>query len=137
VSSTILGFDADVSFQYDGNGRTRFVVELVDGEDVGRIYFGNDVYPGPGVVDPNAALSMIAAIAHELGHFHRWRDHTELPLNQFTELDEALTSLDAVLRYPKLSDHDARALVRDALQRLQRHYLELVAEGEQAGDVTS
>lgn len=126
VGSTILGFGDEVSFKHDPTGATRFVVEEEEGEEVGRIYYGADVYPGPGVLDPNSALTMKAAVAHELSHFHRWNDRTELPLGEHTPLDEALTSLDAVLRYSsKLSEHEIQQLVRDAVHRLQTHRAEL------------
>jgi hypothetical protein len=63
------------------------------------------------VVDPNSALSMKAAVAHEISHFHRWRDQTELPLGVHRHLDEAMTSLDAALRFAaQLSAHDIQQL---------------------------
>jgi hypothetical protein len=58
--------------------------------------------------------------AEELTHYHRWRDRLELPVGDLDYLDEALTSLQAILRYEKqLSEHDVRQLVSDALQRIQ------------------
>lgn len=120
VTTTFVGLDPEVPFQLDPDGRTRFVVEDGDDGEVGKVYFGPDVYPGAGVADPNSALSMKAAVAHEISHFHRWRDATELPLGQFTHLDEALTSLDAALRFSKdLSPHEIGQLIRDAVHRLQ------------------
>jgi hypothetical protein len=63
---------------------------------------------------------MQAAAAHELCHFYRWRDQTEIVADQLEEIDEALTSLEAVLRFPReLSPHEVRQLVSDAIQRLQ------------------
>ena len=63
---------------------------------------------------------MRAAVAHELSHFHRWRDKTELNGEHLTEIDEALTSLDAVQRYQAhLNENEVRQLVADAMQRLQ------------------
>ena len=98
--------------------------------EVGVVYFGSDIYPGVGVADSNSALSMKAAVAHEISHFHRWQDKTELPLDTYRHLDEAMTSLDAALRFPKdLSDHDVHQLIRDALQRLTMHYAELTNPG--------
>jgi hypothetical protein len=44
-------------------------------------------------------------------------------------LDEALTSLQATLRYDRqLSDHDVRQLVSDAIQRLQLYVQGLEAD---------
>lgn len=129
VSNTFLGLDDEASFAYDEQGRTRFVVEKDDdGVDQGQIYFGPDVFPGPSVLDPNSALSMKAAVAHELSHFHRWNDRTELPVAEYTNLDEALTSLDAALRYASdLSAHEVQQLIRDAMQRLSMLHQELRA----------
>jgi hypothetical protein len=126
VTNTLLGYESNVAFRHDPHGRTRFVVETSEeGEDYGAIYFGPDVYPGRAVADPNSALSMTAALAHEVSHYHRWKDCTELPLDRLVHLDEAFTSLDAVLRFPALSPHDVAQLVRDALARLQLHAAEL------------
>src|SRR3546814_3722979 len=65
VTNTFVGLDQSVPFQLDEIGLTRFVVE--DGEEgpQGKVYFGPDVYPGPGVLDPNSALSMKAAVRSE------------------------------------------------------------------------
>jgi hypothetical protein len=121
VSTTFLGLDRTVPFKHDPAGRTRFVVEQDDsGDEVGIVYFGADVYPGANVVDPNSALSMQAAVAHEISHFHRWKDATELPLGEHVHLDEAQTSLDAALRFAAtLSAHEIQQLMRDSVQRLQ------------------
>ncbi len=83
-------------------------------------FSGPDIYPGRGIVDPNSALSLDAAAAHELAHYYRWRDKTELPAtDRMTPLDEALTSMDAILRYERhLKPHDIRMLVSDAVQRI-------------------
>jgi hypothetical protein len=128
VSNTFLGLDAIVPFQHDPSGHTRFVVEIdeEDGAEVGKVYFGPDIYPGGSVADPNSALSMKAAVAHEISHFHRWQDRTELPDGILVHLDEAQTSLDSVLRFGGLlSPHEIQQLVRDAIQRLQLCRLEL------------
>jgi hypothetical protein len=61
---------------------------------------------------------MQAAAAHEISHYHRWKDKTQIDDPDHHELDEAFTSLDAFLRFPELSDHERRQLVGDALQRL-------------------
>jgi hypothetical protein len=128
VGQTFLGLDPSVPARHDSKGHTRFAVEFDDGQEVGIVYYGADVYPGPAVVDPNAALSMQAAAAHEISHYHRWLDNTELPLGVHAHLDEACTSLDAVLRFSEnLSPHEINQLVRDALQRLSLHRADLGA----------
>jgi len=84
------------------------------------VTFGEDIYPGNAVLDPNASLSMLAAVAHEVTHFNRWRDKTEIDDARLESIDEALTSLDAILSFPRqLNDRDVRQLVADAIQRLQ------------------
>jgi hypothetical protein len=120
VFNTFLGLERNVSVRYEPNSRTVFRVPALEGEEECEITFGEDVYPGAGVVDPNSSLSMLAAVAHEVTHFHRWRDKTEIVADELVEIDEALTSLEAILRFPRnLNDHDIRQLVADAIQRLQ------------------
>jgi hypothetical protein len=115
-----VGLDGFVPFQHDPAGRTRFLVRVEDGHEVGRVYFGSDIYPGGSVADPNSSLSMKAAVAHEMSHFHRWQDLTELPLGVHEDLDEALTNLDAALRFSKhLSESEILNLIRDSILRLQ------------------
>jgi hypothetical protein len=134
VTNTFLGLDRTVPFQYDATGRTRFVVEEEDDEEVGRVYFGRDIYPGRGVLDPNSVLPMKAAVAHEISHFHRWQDRLELPLGVHRHLDEGLTSLDAALRFSdQLTAHEIQQLIRDAVQRLQLHRATLDAEAGNTG----
>jgi hypothetical protein len=71
------------------------------------------------VVDPNSALSLDAAAAHELTHYHRWKDKTAISDLQLEHIDEALTSLQAIGRYSRqLSESDVHGLVADAIQRL-------------------
>jgi hypothetical protein len=90
-----------------------------DGTEYGMIVFGPDIFPGTNALDPNSELSMKAAAAHELSHYHRWRDSTELVKGH---LDEALTSLDAALRFSsQLSTYEVLQLVRDAVKRLSLH----------------
>lgn len=130
VANTFYGLDSQAPVQHDPDGPTRFVIEDENGEEFGRIYFGSDIYPGASVGDPNSALSMRAAAAHELSHFHRWNDQTELPLGVHRHLDEAQTSLDAALRYAgDLSAHEIQQLIRDAFQRLQMHRQEVGMDG--------
>ena len=122
-----MGFDKHVNARYEPTARTAFRVSEEDsGEKYGEIVFGPDIYPGPSVIDPNSALSLDAAAAHELTHFHRWKDKTALPKDLMEHLDEALTSLQAVMRYDRqLSEHDVRQLICDAIQRLQLYIREL------------
>lgn len=120
VAQNFIGLDGTVPFQHDPDGHTRFAVVDEGGVDVGRVYFGPDIYPGQAVADPNSALSMKAAVAHEISHFHRWQDQTELPDGEHPHLDEAMTSIDASLRFAgQLSAHEIQQLIRDALQRIQ------------------
>lgn len=138
VTNTFLGLDSEVAFQHDETGYTRFVVETEDGEEVGRVYFGPDIYPGPSVLDPNSALSMKAAVAHEISHFHRWKDRTELDLGVHRNLDEGLTSLDAALRFAgPLSPHEIQQLIRDAMQRLQLHRVTLRGDSAALPDLAA
>jgi hypothetical protein len=119
VANTFIGLLHDVVARYDEHGCTRFEL-LNDGDGTyGCIFFGADIYPGTAMAFANSALGMKAAVAHELCHLHRWEDRTELPIGEFRHLDEALTSLEAALRYgPKLGDLAVSELVRDAMQRL-------------------
>jgi hypothetical protein len=113
--------EAGVNARYDAAAITAFHVvrDNNSGQEYGEILFGPDIYPGRSVVDPNSMLSLEAAAAHELAHYHRWRDLRELPSGMMTYLDEALTSLEAVLRYERhLSEHDIRLLISDAVQRV-------------------
>jgi hypothetical protein len=128
VVSTFRGLGGlYVNAVLDASGFTRFVPEEDEDEgEVGKIYFGPDIYPGTSVIDPNSALSMPAAVAHELSHLARWRDKTEYPLGFYRHLDEAMTSLDAALRYwNNLGVDDVQTLVRDAMQRIQLQFAEL------------
>jgi hypothetical protein len=127
--NTFLGLDQYVNVRYEEGGRTVFRIDRDEsGEEYGEIVFGPDVYPGRSVMDPNSALGLQAAAAHELTHYHRWKDKTEFPNPSMGHLDEALTSLQAILRYDRqLCDHDVRQLVSDAIQRLQLYVQDLEA----------
>jgi hypothetical protein len=124
VSSTFLGLDPDVrSVRYDEGSRTVFRVVAAEasdtGEEFGEIVFGPDIYPGGNIANPNANLSMRAAAAHELAHYHRWLNRTELDGDNLVHLDEAMTSLEAVQRYGHRLDYtDIIQLIGDALHRL-------------------
>lgn len=119
--NTFLGLESAISARYEENERTVFNVGREEsGEKYGEIIFGPDIYPGRSVIDPNSALSLKAAVAHELTHYHRWADKTALPHDFMEHLDEALTSLQAIMRYERhLGEHDIRQLILDAIQRLQ------------------
>jgi len=120
ATNTFLGLDSTAPVRYEEGARTAFRVTVEEVEEVVEIVFGPDLYPGIGVADPNSSLSMQAAAAHELSHYYRWRDRTEIVNDQLYEINEALTSLEAILRFPReLNDHDIRQLVADAIQRLQ------------------
>lgn len=134
VSNTFLGMEERVNTYYDEQALTAFRVVVPDyGEQYGEIVFGPDIYPGTGVLDPNSALSIDAAAAHELTHYHRWRNMTALQEPALEHVDEAQTSLEAILRYDDhLTGNDVRQLVRDALQRLQL-YVAVVRGGPDQG----
>lgn len=126
VVATFRGLQTDVpledqcDFRHEPNAATHFEPQTgEDGSAFGMVIFGPDIYPGTGALDPNSELSMKAAAAHELSHYHRWRDTTELAIGH---LDEALTSLDAALRYSRqLSAHEIQQLIRDAVKRISLH----------------
>ncbi len=124
--NTFLGLDSTVVVRHDPTVQTGFRVSHDEsGEEFGEVVFGPDIYPGRAIVNPNAALSLDAAAAHELAHYYRWRDKTELPVDTMTPLDEALTSLEAILRYEQhLKSHDVRMLVSDAVQRISMYIAE-------------
>jgi hypothetical protein len=122
VVNTFLGLEKNVNVRYEEGSRTvfRVAVEEQSGTQYGEIVFGPDIYPGGNIIDPNSALSIDAAAAHELTHFHRWKDKAALT-DEFSEhIDEALTSLEAICRYDRhLSESDKLQLACDAIQRLK------------------
>jgi len=120
VVNTFLGLDSEANFRHAAGEATRCRVIVEGGDVVCEIVFGADIFPGKNVIDPNSSLSMRAAAAHELSHFHRWKDKTEIDGDHLMEIDEALTSLDAIQRYHRhLNENEIRQLVADAMQRLQ------------------
>lgn len=135
ATNTFLGLDRNVNARYENGVRTAFWVREGElGEEYGEIVFGPDIYPGRSVVDPNSALSLDAAAAHELTHYHRWKDKTLLQ-DSTEHLDEALTSLQAIMRYDRqLSEQDVRQLISDAIQRLQLYVRELETAREDGGE---
>jgi len=136
--NTFLGLENQIPVRHEAGAKTRCRSGVTaQGEAYAEIVFSADIYPGPGVVDPNSSLSMQAAAAHELTHYHRWKDKTELLDADLVEIDEALASLEAILRYPKqLNDHEVRQLVADAIQRLQMHAQRKSAQPAAAGPKT-
>lgn len=125
--NVFLGLDNGVNARYEGGGRTRFVTTIDEvGEEFGEIIFSADIYPGGNLINPNASLSLDGAAAHELAHYYRWLNKSELPHGHSTHVDEAMTSLEAALRFSaKLSDNDIQGLISDALHRLRLHVEEL------------
>ena len=120
ASATFLGLDNQVNARYEANLPTVFHVVEEGGEPYGEIRFGPDIYPGPNIADPNSALGLSGAAAHELGHYHRWHDMIAINEPELEHIDEALTSLQGALRYEKLlSPHDIHQLIDDAIRRLQ------------------
>ena len=124
ASNTFIGFDQTVNVRYEAGSSTRFrVCEDEAGEEYGEIIFSEDVYPGNNIANPNSALSVPGAAAHELSHFYRWQGKTELPHGHLSHIDEAMTSLEGALRYSQLlNTTDLQGLISDALQRL-RHFV--------------
>src|SRR5262245_29636545 len=126
--NTFLGLDGTVNVRHEAESTTGFRVSRDASGTYGEIVFGPDIYPGSSVVDPNSVLSLDAAAAHELTHFYRWKDKVALSEETLEHLDEALTSLQAILRYSgKLNETDIRQLVSDAFQRLQLFITEQAA----------
>lgn len=121
VSSVFLGLDGNVNARYEAGATTRFVISQDDnGQEFGEIIFSSDIYPGQNVANPNATLSLKGAAAHELTHYYRWQDKSELPHGTMTHIDEAMTSLEAALRYShSLDKTDVQGLISDALQRIR------------------
>ena len=130
ATNTFLGFDSNVSTRYDANASTAFRVTRDErGTPFGEIVFGPDIYPGISVVDPNAGLSLPAASAHELTHYHRWVNMLVLNDDRLEHLDQAFTSLQAISRcHAKLNDIDVRQLASDAMLRIQLFIAEVLSE---------
>lgn len=128
VMATFLGLDPQVrTVRHEPGAQTVFRVarDPETDEEYGEIVFGPDIYPGPGLANPNSVLSMQAAAAHELAHYYRWLNKTQLDGDEQAQLDEALTSLEAHMRYEHgLSEVDRRELVADAHFRLSQGIVE-------------
>jgi len=119
--NTVVGLDNTVPVRFEATQRTVFRVALDEaGQEYAEIVLGKDVYPGRSIVDPNSGLSMSGACVHELTHYYRWRDKRELLERHLEHVDEALTSLEAIVRYySALEETDIRGLVADAIQRIE------------------
>jgi hypothetical protein len=121
VASIALTYEPNVSFRYEAGAASAFHVQTDPntGEVYGEVVFGPDIYPGKNVVNANSMIGIEGAIAHELQHFHRWREKSVLTALELEQLDEALTSLQAIGRYRgRLSPDEVHRLVADAIQRI-------------------
>lgn len=134
ATNMFLGLDREVVARYEPGSTTRFVaVTNSSDEEYGEVIFSDDIYPGKSIASPNSALTLKSAAAHELAHYYRWLDKTELPHGHLTHIDEAMTSLEAVLRYgSELSETDLQGLISDSLQRLRLFLSELESKPDQA-----
>lgn len=119
VTNTFMGLDNTVNVRYEPTAPTVFHVVAENSGDVyGEIIFGPDIFPGA-AVDPNSSLGLLAAAAHELTHYYRWRDNTQLNDVRLKHIDEALTSFEAAQRFgDHLRPHDVRQLISDGRQRI-------------------
>jgi len=128
--NVFLGLDRAVSARYEARTRTRFLTSVdEDGDEFGEVVFSEDVYPGANLINPNASLSLDGAAAHELAHYYRWINKSELPHGELMHIDEAMTSLEAALRFSgRISPNDVQGLISDALHRLTMYVAALAAE---------
>jgi hypothetical protein len=133
AANVFLGLDARVNARYEEGTRTRFLTGIDEaGEEYGEVIFAEDIYPGTNLTNPNASLSLDGAAAHELAHYYRWVNKSELPHGELVHIDEAMTSLEAALRFfGALSDGDIQGLISDALHRLRMHVAQLAQAAEQ------
>ncbi len=84
-----------------------------------RVYLGADVYPGTGV-SPRCSMSVLACLAHELGHASRFKRGYDRPITMPDKLlDEAEASLDGSFA-PVLNELDRRTLIEDARDQVER-----------------
>lgn len=122
VISVFYNFDRTANVRHESASRTVFRPVAGNPEVNHEIIFGSDIFPGAAVADPNACLSMRCAAAHELTHKARHDDLTEINEPDLEDIDEAMTSLGAVLRFQgDLSSQEVRELISDAIQRLALH----------------
>lgn len=116
-----LGYQGPIEFDGGHGGRTRFVVRDTEDGEVGLIVVGPDVFPGFDVANANAVMDPLAAVAHEITHYERWRSGRELPMGHLEDIDEAMTSLQAACAFHRdLNSLHIEQLVSDALERLAR-----------------
>jgi len=117
---TFRHLDPQIPVRHVPGVRTCFVVRPTpEGNNIGEVCFGADIHPGGAILDPNSIMSPRAAAAHECAHYHRWIDATALPQGAMDNIDEALTSLVAALRFQeKLEAVEVRSLISDAIARL-------------------
>lgn len=135
VMSVFYNLDRTSNVRYDAGSRTVF--RPLDGEDGinHEIVVGPDIFPGAAVADPNASLSMRCAAAHELSHKYRHDNLTEINELELEDIDEALTSLTAILQFQtELSAQEIRELISDSIQRLMM-YVAGYRAAIQAGEV--
>jgi hypothetical protein len=133
ISAAFYYFDRTANVRFDP-GRTRFKPVNGNPDMNHEILFGPDILPGQNIADPNACLSMRGAVVHELTHKARHDDATEINDPALEHIDEALTSLSAILKFQrKLEDFEIVGLVSDAVQRLQLHVAQ-VQQGANAAD---
>jgi hypothetical protein len=118
-----LGYDGPLEFDESASSKTKFVVARDENDDeFGKIIVGADIFPGYDVANPNAVLDPIAAVAHEITHYTRWVSKRELPFGIFNDIDEAMTSLQAVCAFKSdLNALHIEQLVSDALSRLVKY----------------
>lgn len=93
ATATFLGFDNKVNARYVKGVSTRFVVTVADnGDEFGEIIVSEDIYPGTNITNPNATLSLSGAAAHELAHYNRWANKSEL--------EHGVLTADLLQKYP-------------------------------------
>lgn len=122
IITLFYNLDRTANVRYDEASRTAFrPIQGADGINH-EIVFGPDIFPGPAIADPNACLSARSAAAHELSHKARHDNLTEINELELEDIDEAMTSLTAVLQFQgDLSNQEIRELVSDAIQRLMMY----------------
>jgi hypothetical protein len=131
ISAAFYFFDRTANVRFDP-GRTRF--RPINGDPNHEILFGPDILPGQAIADPNSCLGMRAAVVHELTHKARHDDATEINDPALEYVDEALTSLSAILRFQrKLEEFEILQLVSDAVQRLQKYVVQQQHPEQAAG----
>jgi len=120
VITAFSGFERDINAHYDADSPTLFRVKTDEFEiEYGDVTFGPDIFPGQGVVDSNSALSFTAAVAHEVSHYHRWKNKCQIDEAYLSDIDEALTSLEAIRMFSgMLNPSDIQGLTADAIQRI-------------------